>query len=288
MSRINLHRMAVVMLATLTCICIATQTVCAQTFSVIYSFPGGSLGARPYAGVTIDRAGNLYGTTLAGGRASCNPDGIAGCGTVYKLTQKNSQWVFGQLYSFAGGTDGAVPYLSRVVVGPNGSLYGATIAGGGGECQEEFGVPGCGTVFNLQPPQSACTAVSCPWHETQLYVFQGSANGGHDGASPVADPIFDQSGNIYGVTFGGGSEISGTAYELSPSNGGWTENILWSFSPTQATPAGTMVFDSAGNLYGTSYGDPATGAVWELTLCLTTIQNAPGAVHTQEFAGIRT
>ena len=100
----------------------------AQTFSVLHSFTGLD-GEHPYAGVTLDRAENLYGTTYGGG---------TGAGMVYKLTHQGSGWTFNSLSSFAGG--GANPYAG-VVFGPNGTLYGTTSEGGlhGGN----------GTVFNL-------------------------------------------------------------------------------------------------------------------------------------------
>ena len=98
---------------------IATPATQAQTYKVIYNFTG---GAGPEAGVTMDARGNLYGTTFEGGSA--------GKGIVYKLTNKNSTWVFTPLYAFAGGNDGALPQ-SGVVFGPNGTLYGTTTYGDG-------------------------------------------------------------------------------------------------------------------------------------------------------------
>ena len=91
----------------------------AQTFKVIHNFSGGQDGASPNAGVTLDRAGNLYGTAYGGG---------IGAGTVYQLKHKGSGWTFNPLYSFHGG-DGAYP-RARVIFGPNGTLYG-TASGGG-------------------------------------------------------------------------------------------------------------------------------------------------------------
>jgi uncharacterized repeat protein (TIGR03803 family) len=265
MPAINHRPIGVVLLTALMCVGITNQFVAAQTYSVIYSFAGGTLGEAPYSGLTMDRAGNLYGTTFAGGTGSCAPDGAPGCGTVYKLTQRNSHWTFGQLYSFAGGSDGALPYLSRVVLGPNGSLYGTTLAGGTSGCNEQFSTPGCGTVFNLQPPATVCKSVSCPWRETQLYQFQGVANGGSDGASPDSEVVFDQAGTMYGVTLQGGSLFGGAAYKLAPKGGGWMESIIANFGGNLTTPLGTMKFDSSGDLYGTSYNESGTGGVWELT-----------------------
>ena len=146
---------------------LATQSAQAQTYTVIHSFTGASDGGTPYAGLSIDAHGNLYGTTFAGG---------AGYGTVFKLTQKGSNWVFTPVYSFqgSGSNDGAGP-AGRVIIGPNGSLYGTTESGGQGSCANYSPYPGCGTVFNLVPPATACKSALCPWTETILYRFAGGA-----------------------------------------------------------------------------------------------------------------
>jgi len=108
----------------------------------------------------MDAAGNLYGTTENGG---------IGNGTVFELQRTKSGFVYRPLYSFEGGDDGEMPF-ARVTIGPNGSLYGTTVHGGG--TQFPFGV---GTVFNVPPPPSACKAALCPWRETILFPFnQGS------------------------------------------------------------------------------------------------------------------
>ena len=135
-----------------------TRSAQAQTLNVLHSFTGGGDGASPGAGLTMNRGGNFYGTTEHGG-----PSGLNGYGTVFKLTHKGSGWVFTSLYSFAGGDDGASPG-ARVIVGPNGTLYGTTSYGGGNGC----GGNGCGTVFNLRPPMSAPINVLSSWTETVL------------------------------------------------------------------------------------------------------------------------
>lgn len=233
----------------------ATPTALAQSFTVIHNFTGGGDGDRPRAGLTKDAAGNLYGTTRDGGQH--------GYGTVIKLAHKGSGWLLNPRYSFAGGDDGA--YLdARVIIGPDGSLYGTTYVGGGSGC----GGGGCGTVFKLTPPTTACKSALCPWTETVLYRFAGAPD---DGQSPgFCDLVFDQAGNIYGTTQGGGLYNWGTVFKLKPSNGGWVESVLYSFtsgadggSPT----AGGVVFDNAGNLYGTAFlgGAYNTGVVYELS-----------------------
>src|SRR5271165_5806655 len=126
----------------------------AQTLTVLHNFTGGQDGAYPFAGVTMDGAGNLYGSAAGGGYAGSNCAANAGCGTVFKLTHKGSGWVFSPLYSFEGGNDGNYPE-ARVIIGANGSLYGPTFEGGGGGCTY-FGGVGCGTVFMLAPYPTAC------------------------------------------------------------------------------------------------------------------------------------
>lgn len=225
----------------------------AQTFTVLHSFTGGADGSQPLAGLSMDRAGNLYGTAAYGGNQSGDCRGFGGCGTVFKLVRKNSSWLFYTLYEFSG-PDGQGPE-ARVIIGPDGNLYGTTTDGGSAHG---------GTVFRLQPPATACKAYSCPWTETVLYSFQG----GSDGANPTyGDLTFDQAGNIYGTTPFGGSSNSGVVYELSPSNGSWTETILHTFNGSDGyQPYAGVIFDEAGNLYGTtSGGGVGNGNVYKLT-----------------------
>lgn len=211
-----------------------TQSAQAQTFTVLHTFSGGSDGAHPEVGLTMDRAGNLYGTTTDGGSTFQ--------GTVFKLARKSGAWTFQTLYSFKGGTDGANPQ-GRVAIGPDGTLYGTTTIGGIPSCDPPYN-QGCGTIFNLRPPAAACQAALCPWTETVLYRFTGI----NDGGGPQGDLVFDQQGNLYGS--------AGNIYELSPGSGGWTLSVLTSdvYSPG-------LIFDKAGNLYG-AYPDP--GAIFQL------------------------
>jgi uncharacterized repeat protein (TIGR03803 family) len=226
---------------------IAPRPALAQSFAVLHSFSGQD-GAAPFAGLTMDKAGNLYGTTYRGG--------THGYGTVFKLVRKNSSWVLMPLYSFQNVPDGARS-AARVVFGPDGSLYGTTIYGGQG-CR---GI-GCGTVFRLTPPATFCRAVLCPWTETVLYRF-----GGLDGASPYAEVVFDQAGNLYGTTYGGGADEQGLVYELVPSGGGWSERVLYSFTggADGASPLAGLIFDEVGNLYGTASAGGLYGTVYKLT-----------------------
>jgi len=241
---------------------LTTRTAHAQTYTVIHTFMGGADGDEPNYGLTIDASGNLYGTTFSGD---------FGTGTVFMLSPENSSWVLTPLYMFTGGNDGAAPYAA-VVFGPDGSLYGTTGFGGiqNSECMTGGGKKGCGTVFNL-------TAANGSWTETVLYDFLGSS----DGALPYgARLIFDQAGNLYGTAFSGGGGSCpgspsgcGVVYELTPSNGGWTQSVLYSFTGGNdgAHPWAGVILDQSGNLYGTTeFGGNSTscpsgcGVVYEL------------------------
>ncbi len=230
----------------------ATQSAQSSTSNVIYNFTGAADGTSPYAGLTIDSSGALYGTTLSGG---------SGYGTVFRLAKSGSSWVFTTLYTFAGGTDGASP-RSKVVLGSDGALYGTTFAGGGTAC----GGRGCGTIFKIRK-----TCMVCGWAYTVLYRFTG----GTDGAEPVGDLIFDSAGNLYGTTIQGGKPHGcgqpgcGTVYKLTHSGSSWTQSVLYQFQggTDAAFPNGGVIFSTSGNLYGTTCCGTSRndGAVFELT-----------------------
>jgi uncharacterized repeat protein (TIGR03803 family) len=223
------------------------QAAQAQTFSVLHYFTGGSDGEFPFAGVTIGPGGVLYGTTSG----SENNDG-----TVFKLSQVNSSWVFSPLYEFTGGSNGRNP-LGGVLIGPNGTLYGTTEYGGD---------KNNGTVYGLSPPPAFCNSMPCYWNETVLHAFTS----GLDGESPGTSLAFDQAGDIYGTTGIGGMYGHGVAFELTPSRGGWAEDILlytFGYRTDGAEPDGGVVFDTAGNVYGTTFegGIYAAGTIYRLT-----------------------
>jgi hypothetical protein len=171
----------------------------------------------------------------------------------------SAEWKEKVLYSFQGAPDGSVP-AGGVVFDQQGNLYGATTDGGASNCQSLFD---CGTVFQLAAPAKNGN----PWVETVLYTFKGVPS--KDGASPFGGLVIDSSGNLYGTTGYGGAGVCtelgtnvgcGTVYELSPpkqKGGAWTETVLYSFQGDRDgdLPAGGLVFDSAGNLYGaTQFG----------------------------------
>ncbi len=214
----------------------------AQSFSVLHNFTGGQDGARPYGGVVLDDAGNIYGTTVAGG-LTYTPCG-GGCGTVFQLRPVGPAWVLNRIYGFHHD-EGWQP-LARVVFGPDGALYGTTLAGG------TYG--DYGTVFRLQQPSQPCKTAICPWNQTVLWNF----GGGDDGINPgVGDLTFDAEGRIYGTTYTGGARSLGTVYQLTPiPGGGWTESVVYSFqgglSGDGALPWANVTFDPAGNMYTTT------------------------------------
>lgn len=244
----------------------------AQTYTVLHTFTGGADGATPAAGLTIDAAGNLYGTAYFGGLPADNCYNSR-CGTVFEMQHERQGWVLKPLYAFTGDNDGGNPDAG-VVFGPDGTLYGTTFAGGGVFCPSEV-YYGCGIVFNLRPSSAVCKSALCPWSETVLHRFAGGAN---DGAQSDAAVVFDRAGNLYGTAYEGGNystncifgdEWCGVVFELTPSNGGWTESLPYLFSggTDGSNPDAGLVLDAAGNLYGTTYSNGAggQGTVFELS-----------------------
>ncbi len=246
---INLQaRRGMLLLAVFTMVATAS-IVQAQTFTVLHTFTGGADGWGPFAGVTVDSSGNLYGTTTEFSASAA--------GTVFELKHRNGAWIFSSLSNFPG-VGGRNPF-GRPVIGPGGALYGTTYYGGNGFCTEL----GCGTVYSLRPPQTFCRGVSCPWTETVDYSFNGT-----DGDQPGGvEPVFDSAGNIYGTTTEGGSGV-GNVFELTKSNGTWTATNLHVFSGLDGQyPQSSVTLDAQGNVYGTTYvgGGNGRGTVWRLT-----------------------
>ena len=206
----------------------------AQTFSVLHYFTDGNDGGNSMAGVTVGGAGTLYGTTSEARGQS---------GVAFKLTEKGSGWILNPLHDFTGGSDGVSPE-SGLVIGPNGGLYGTTDMGG-------FGV---GTIYELRPPANACKTAICYWNETILHAFTGNQSDG--GFPEYGNVIFDQAGNMYGTGSAFGPADCGVVWKLVPSGGGWTESVLYFFTGGNdgCSPASGVVFDPAGNLYGTTSG----------------------------------
>ncbi|HEV2382919.1 MAG TPA: choice-of-anchor tandem repeat GloVer-containing protein [Terriglobia bacterium] len=220
--------------------------------SVLYSFTGPYTdGEGPQAGLVRDAAGNLYGTTAAGGNS--------GLGTVFKVDATGKETV---LYNFTGTPDGSDP-VDGLVRDSVGNLYGTTYGGGDYVCQ-------CGTVFKIDPTGKETVLYSfiggtdganpgaglvhdASGKETVLYRFNGSADGG----GPQASLIVDAAGDLYGTaSYGGSTPSCGTVFKV---DGSGTQTVLYSFTcgTDGGAPSNGLVMDPAGNLYGTAslYGD---------------------------------
>jgi uncharacterized repeat protein (TIGR03803 family) len=212
------------------------------TQSVLYNFTGGTDGGTPLASLIFDGAGNLYGTTSSGG--------VNGRGTVFTLIPNtDGSWTESVLYSFTGGGDGGEPQTA-LILDPGGNLYGTTNSGG----------RGYGVVFKLAPNLDGT------WTESVLHAFTA----GNDGWGQISSLVFDKAGNLYG-TAQGGKYGQGVIFELTPSAGYWKETILYTFTHHQdgSDPfsfAG-LVFDAAGDLYGTTFwgANFGAGTVFKLT-----------------------
>jgi len=271
-------------LVLMTAVIIAAGLAHAQTFTVLYSFKGEpNDGAGPLAGLIEDTAGNLYGTTQAGGPANS--------GTVFKLDQAGNETI---LYTFTGGSDGGFPEYGSLLRDPAGNLYGTTLEGGAASYGTVFRVSKTGkeTVLHSFPRnqndgegptagllpisrqiavgttesggafRSGCQGVGCgtvfeldaSGREKVLYSFTG----GTDGSVPLGGLVEDRQGNLYGTTNLGGMFGLGTVFKLNRKG---NETVLHSFagSPTDGEyPIAGLVLDGEGNLYGTTpYGGPA-------------------------------
>lgn len=225
------------------------------TESVLYSFQGGQDGVSPKAGLILDGSGNLYGTTENGGTSQF--------GIVFELTLGQDAWTETVLYRFQGGRDGAYPFGNLLLM-PDGDLFGTT---------QQGSLANFGTVFDL-------VSLGGSYQEQLIYTFPAT-----DGDFIYGGLVADKAGNFYGTTRQGGLNQCpdggfaysgcGTVFKLASSpNGTWQETIIHQF--TQPTgnraldvgcPEATLIFDTAGNLYGTTSGclTGGTGEVFELS-----------------------
>lgn len=247
-------------------------------------------GSAPISGLTSDGAGNLYGTTTAGGKGNC--------GTVFELSPGSAgKWTETVLYSFRGCRSvSQVPY-GTLAIDKEGNLYGTQIQyfnsgqifelmkGANGTWSysiiHNFGTEGTplgdltwdasgnlygatafnstsfnGEVFELSPQPNG------NWNETVLYTFPAPNGVGF----PVGGVIFDSKGNLYGAAGNGSNGGFGAAYELSPqASGPWALTVLHNFDGSDGSELNSrLVFDSSGNLYGTATDPFPNGEVFEL------------------------
>jgi uncharacterized repeat protein (TIGR03803 family) len=219
--------------------------------SVLYQFDNNvAPGALPYAGLVRDATGNLYGTTTYG----CDSGAPQGWGTVFKLDPSGK---LTNLHIFAGGSDGGCP-MGRLVMDAAGNLYGTTA----GNIYGAYHLYVASLVFKLTPNSDGT------WTESVLHTFRG-----FDGTNPYAGLISDAAGNLYGTTFNGGGSTNcatgcGVVFKLTPnSDGTWKETVLHSFVDRPAAhPYAALVFDAAGNLYGTTVNGGSTdgGTVFKM------------------------
>lgn len=251
--------------------------------TVLHNFTGGADGIIPAGGLTLDRAGNLYGTTGQGGTYN---DGV-----VYKIDKTGTETI---LHTFTGAADdGKYPTYTTVRIGPDGNLYGVTQEGGsadqgilyrlgkggltilhsfmGGTTDgcNAVGVPSVDKNGNIYGVTSSCGTgqygtvwkVSKTGAETVLHNFAGGAS---DGQYPLSGVVLDSNGNLYGSTETGGMSDLGTAYRLTQ-QGGFT--LLRSFSGPDGKYVYSSFLLSNGALYGTALngGTIGYGTVWKIT-----------------------
>lgn len=217
----------------------------AATEKILHDFNPWQHGFQPNGNLVMDSAGNFYGTTVQGGVSTCNYG--AGCGTIFQLTRAADGWHETAIYNFTGGSDGWSP--EAVVLDASGNIYGSASVGG---------AYNGGTVFELSPSANG------GWTESTLYTFTQGSDGGQPNLINLGPD-----GDLYGTTYNGGSGC-GVAFELSPSgSGSWAETVLYNFTggADACHPAGKVVFDSEGNVFGPAGGGMnGVGAVFELTL----------------------
>lgn len=220
---------------------------------VIYNFTGYP-DEEPNAGLVADSQGNLFGTASSG---QSNP-----CGTFFELTPPTTpggSWTKSTLYAFRGGDTDACSPSSTLIFDKLGNLYGSASLGG---------PKNRGTIFELSPPATPGGA----WTETVLFIFPIGRLKGYD---PGGKLVFDGSGNLYGITQFGGSDLincnCGTVFQLKPpakTGGHWTQTVLHNFGAAGndgQNPLTGLLF-RAGALFGTTQagGTSNNGVVFQL------------------------
>jgi uncharacterized repeat protein (TIGR03803 family) len=221
-------------------------------YAVVYSFKDAKDGGRPYSGVVVNDAGDIFTTTIEGGSGTaCGGN----CGTLVEFVPNGAGGYTPRLvHSFTCGRDGGVPE-GGLTLDTSGNIYGTALIGGflGGNCRSRGG---CGLVFKLSPRTGGGFVPSL------LYTFLGGA----DGYNPVSALTLDSRGNLYGTTFGSPTGVGdcgfpcGSIYKLSPNGtGGYTQSTVYAF--LGGASGGIMnwengvTLDASGNIFGTTVGD---------------------------------
>jgi uncharacterized repeat protein (TIGR03803 family) len=210
--------------------------------TILHNFHGTPDGALPLNGPLLDRAGNIYGTTSAGG--------ANGNGAVYELSASQIGWKRITLYDFRNGSDGGAP-ASNLVMDRWGNLYGATQTGG---------VYGGGAIFKLTRNPAGT------WLFTTIYQFPAPvmapppvlrANTRCSGQPFVGSNrtlAIDTFGNLYGTTSADTFNQWGSVFKLRPVGTTWSYSTLHNFNGTTdgGIPWGRLAVDNDGNVYGTA------------------------------------
>jgi uncharacterized repeat protein (TIGR03803 family) len=241
---------------------VATPSAQAQTFTLLYSFTGGTDGGNPSGGLVLDAVGNLYGTTSGGGVIGGTCKILLGCGTVFKLDTSGKETV---LYSFTGQADGTSP-SAGLILDAAGNLYGTTPGGGASGSGTVFKLDKTGTFTVLHSHGSSGGLVMDAAGNLYGSTTEGIFKLDPAGTFRVLDPsagsgatlALDAAGNLYGTRFGGntggacGNNGCGIVFKLDTAG---TYHVLYSFSGVGNDgyhPAAGLVLDAAGNLYGTT------------------------------------
>src|SRR5579862_1288789 len=247
-----------VVLAVFSAASAAAQTA---TFTELHGFNGID-GNYPIGTLIIDGSGSLYGVTHWGIEDNYS------CGSIFKLTPSSGAWKTTVLHEFSGSQSDCNPWAGLVMDG-KGNLYGTA--------DETYGF---GAVYELSPTSGG------GWNYSVIYQFKGNT----DGNQPLSKLTLDAAGNLYGTTQIG--DISGSVFELSPTTSGeWTETVLYNFTGGSdgANPAAGVIFDAAGNLYGTTQsGGNKTGICADFGGCGVVFKLAPGSSGAWTESVIRT
>lgn len=202
----------------------------ARGFEVIHDFTNGADGGVPPYTLVLDRKGRLIGTA--------NEGGANNAGIVFRLTHHRSGWKLSPLYNFIGsdGQPGWGVALDKNVIYANAFYAGI------------FGGP-CGSAMQVKQANGA-------WQGTLMWTYTKDIDG-----CPTGNLVADRKGNVYGATQTGGANGWGSIIELSPSGTSWAETILYAFKGGSdgGAPFSGLIFDKAGNLYGTTTRAGTTG-----------------------------